>query len=665
MKKNIFTTLLFSLLVNQLDGAALAQKLARNASRTPIHLKTHIAKNRSFHNYQDIKGAIASLPQDKQPFSPVYGAVAIASKNLHAWKTQEDKQRLFNAFFHERDGIIYPTVAPGNPISSLNPQLWGKFVTMTCNSSFNLETFLVSDFVKEWHTTHVKTTGRYEKIADFKQQIRRVINPLMQAEKDSQATAIAAATCLKFPTRQELQKVFKCYKNFDAVKFKVEERFNQETLHEAEFLMSRLNIFCENTKEQKTEKLAFLALESTRNGISELLQVPFQHANYKNKSIPPCTEVALRTFINTLLIDSKTGILSFDQLPTDIVVNPEFKAFIRKHQDPTVQNYYTNSKDKWMNFVSNKPHIGYLKGNTEMNGQMDNSLALLNYCFGTQAATLAEFGKNLSTENKEIIIDDKDEKHGTYNTQIKTVNQTFNGTWRFSEEHVSYKLEGADGIKLNLPSLIELSEIKKNGISFLEIIPQSKQKSIFEESDYSIFCDPSWSFDRLEKICKLFKLDLGTFLYEDESNFLHIVAKYDRPDLVKPLIHSGVGLEQKNHSGRTPLTAAVYYGNKRVTEALAQLGADLNVRDIHGETPLLIAIKLKNIPMIETLLNLGADINKKSNPNEGHGLVIQLIGRLITYLDKKSWGETPLERAKKVFGTDHQITKKIHELGGI
>lgn len=661
MKKNIFTTLLFSLLVNQLDGAALAQRLARSASRTPIHLKTHIAKNRSFHNYQDIKGAIASLPQDKQPFSPVYGAVAIASKNLHAWKTQEDKQRLFNAFFHERDGIIYPTVAPGNPISSLDPQLWGKFVTMTCNSSFNLETFLVSDFVKEWHTTHVKTTGRYEKIADFKQQIRRVVNPLMQAEKDSQATAIAAATCLKFPTRQELQKVFKCYENFDAVKFKVEERFNQETLHEAEWVMSPHNIFYENTKEQKTEKLAFLALESTRKGISKLLQVPFQHANYKNKSIPPCTEVALRTFINTLLIDSKTGILSFDQLPNNIIVNPEFKAFITKHKDPTVQNYYTNTKDEWMNFVSNKPHIGYLKGNTEMNSKMDNSLALLNYCFGTQAATLAEFGKNLSTKNKEIIIDDKNEKYGTYNTQIKTLNQTFNGTWRFSEEHVSYKLEGAGSIKLDLFNLIELSEIKKNGISFLEIIPQSKQKSIFEASDYSIFCDPSWSFDRLEKICKkLLKVDLGTFLYEDESNFLHMAARHDRHDLVEPLIDSGVALEQKNHMGRTPLIAAVYYGNKRVTEALAKLGADLNVRDARGNTPLLIAIERKNIPIIEILLEQGADVNKKNNPLQDHGLAVQLIGRLIAYLDKKNWGETPLEKAHKVFGRDHAITKRIY-----
>jgi len=606
IKKNIIIGLLLSVLVNQVKGAALARRLATTAAQVPLHLRKHGLNTlkKDFHSYRDIVGTLSALPKDTQDVSPLHGAVAIASGDVQQWQQQENKKELFKALFHERDNTLYATVAIGNPISSLDPQLWGKFVTMTSNSSFNLDTFLVSDFVKQWHAVHFKKTGRYEKLYDFRKQVKRVINPLIKADKVDQKTGLAATTCLKFPTRQELQKVFEHYENFDAAKFQVNQRFNDSTLYQAKQLLENDTHY----SPQEQEKITFLALESTRAGANALLKAPFQSATYKGQSVPPCTEIALRTFINTILVNPKTNLLSLDALPKGITVNPEFKAFITKYANPEIQNYYTNSKDEWMALTSDKSKVKYLRGTTEMAGEMHNSLALLNHYFGTDAKTLAEFGKQLSTNTKGMIIEDKNEQYGNYKVSIKTEYKTINGQWRFSSGHVAYSLEGENYINFSLMDLLRLSKIKQGKTSLLSLIPKNQQRSIFTRSVNRNLSEPSWTFDALKKTCQILELDLATFLFEDESNFLHTAITHNRLDLIEPLVHAGVPLEQKNHAGLTPLFQAVVQ---------------------------------ENIPLIEALVKLDADINARDN-----------------------WNKTPLTRAIQAFGKDHEIVKKLYQLGG-
>lgn len=705
MKKNIIIGLLLSVLVNQVKGAALARRLATTAARVPLHLRKHGLNTlkKDFHSYRDIVGTLSALPKNTQDVSPLHGAVAIASGDVQQWQQQENKKELFKALFHERDNTLYATVAIGNPISSLDPQLWGKFVTMTSTSSFNLDTFLMSDFVKQWHAVHFKKTGRYEKLYDFRKQVKRVINPLIKADKVDQTTALAATTCLKFPTRQELQKVFEHYENFDAAKFQVNQRFNDSTLYQAKQLLQNDT----NYSPQEQEKITFLALESTRAGANALLKAPFQSATYKGQSVPPCTEVALRTFINTILVNPKTNLLSLDALPKGITVNPEFKAFITKYANPEIQNYYTNSKDEWMALTSDKSKVKYLRGTTEMAGEMHNSLALLNHYFGTNAKTLAEFGKILSTDTKEIIIEDKNEQYGNYNVSIKTADKTFNGEWGFSKGHVDYYLERENYINFLLMDLLRLSKIKKGKTSLLSLIPKNQQRSIFARSVNHNLHGPSWTFDALAKICEILKIDLATFLFEDESNLLHTAAYCENLDLIQPLVQAGVPLEQKNHEGLTPLLTAIKTGNILIIEALVKLGANINAKNRLGDTPLHRAIEIQNISMIELLIKLGADINATSelgdpplnraieaqnismiellikfgaNINTKNRLgnpplhqaieienlsMIELLIKLGANINATSeWGQTPLTKAIEKFGKDHDIIKKIYQLGG-
>jgi hypothetical protein len=458
MKKHI---IIFSLLIaraNQLNGAALARSLAflgRLANRTALPAYSSGAhKVKHFHDYRDIQGTLVALAPDRSCFSPTHGAVAIASGDLRQWTWHEGAPKnLFKALFHERDFIIYPTVAIGNPTTSLNPQMFGTFVNAVAEPSFDLATFLTSDFVKAWHTVHFKQTGRYEQFPDFKKQVKKITTALIAADKTDQATALAAATCLKFPTREALKKVFESYPGTNFSKFQVPERFNDDTLLQARELLREQEEDKEYTLSE-LEKITFLALESTRKGKNAHLSVPFQSANYKSRSINPCVEVALRTFINTILINPQTQLLSIDALPQSITLNPEFKAFIEKHKDLSIQDYYTKTKDAWMALASGKSTIQYLQGDTEMKGEMHNSLAFLNHCFGTRATTLAEFGKLLSTNIKQIIIDKKNETYGNYTISIKTSGQNFNGQWSFSVGHVKYSLIETTTINFSLMEIM-------------------------------------------------------------------------------------------------------------------------------------------------------------------------------------------------------------------
>ncbi|NBP16608.1 hypothetical protein EBU95_19830, partial [bacterium] len=616
MKKTIIG-LLLSVLINQLNGAALARRVATYAARIPVTSSNMFSNpEKRFHSYRDIAGTLSALPEDKQDVSPLHGAVAIASGDLRNWQQQEDKKELFKALFHERDNIIYPTVAIGNPTSSLEPHMLGTFISMACAPSFTLDTFLTSDFVKEWHAVHFKKTGRYEQFPDFKKQVKKITTALIAADKTDQATALAAATCLKFPTREALKKVFESYPGTNFSQFQVPERFNDETLLQAQELLREQEEDREYTLPE-LEKITFLALESTRKGKNAHLSVPFQHANYKSRSINPCVEVALRTFINTILIDPQTQLLSIDALPQGITLNPEFKAFIEKHKNLSIQDYYTKTKDAWMALASGKSTIQYLQGDTEMKGEMHNSLAFLNHCFGTRATTLAEFGKLLSTDIKQIIIDKKNETYGNYTISIKTSGQNFNGQWSFSVGHVKYSLKETTTINFSLMDLLRLSKIKKGGVSLLNLVSKNQQRSIFEESINRNLSNESWTFDVLKKTCKILDLDLANFSFEDQSNFLHKAAIHNRLDLIEPLVGAEINLEKINHLGETPLLAAIRHHNIAIIEALVRLGANVNQQSRRGETPIhLVTEERGSIPILKALIRLGANINQKNHSDE-------------------------------------------------
>ena len=80
-------------------------------------------------------------------------------------------------------------------------------------------------------------------------------------------------------------------------------------------------------------------------------------------------------------------------------------------------------------------------------------------------------------------------------------------------------------------------------------------------------------------------------------------------EAVSACLATGIDLEARNDSGRTPLhRAAAHTKNPAVIEALAKAGADLEAQDDNGHSPLVVAVvHSENLRVIETLLKAGAN----------------------------------------------------------
>ena len=84
-------------------------------------------------------------------------------------------------------------------------------------------------------------------------------------------------------------------------------------------------------------------------------------------------------------------------------------------------------------------------------------------------------------------------------------------------------------------------------------------------------------------------------------------------DHLKKIIVEGADVNEKSHSGETPLYIAAWTGNLVAAEILIEAGADVNIRDIDGDTPLMAAADQGNALMTQKLISLGADVTVRNS----------------------------------------------------
>lgn len=103
---------------------------------------------------------------------------------------------------------------------------------------------------------------------------------------------------------------------------------------------------------------------------------------------------------------------------------------------------------------------------------------------------------------------------------------------------------------------------------------------------------------------------------------LHICAQKNHCTFAQELVKKGACVDAEDHSGLTPLTVAVLYGNIEVSETLRELGADLERRDPAQRSLLHLAAKQRNVDIIQWLLRSGV------NPNlqDKHGYTALHLG---------------------------------------
>ncbi|TKZ33906.1 ankyrin repeat domain-containing protein [Brachyspira catarrhinii] len=108
-------------------------------------------------------------------------------------------------------------------------------------------------------------------------------------------------------------------------------------------------------------------------------------------------------------------------------------------------------------------------------------------------------------------------------------------------------------------------------------------------------------FPSLKRILKNVKIE--------GSNSIHIACLYGDIRKIKEFLNSGVNINSKDFSNRTPLMYAAEDGATEILDYLLKNGANINEIDIRGESALIIALKNHNINAAKFLIESGADLS--------------------------------------------------------
>lgn len=108
-------------------------------------------------------------------------------------------------------------------------------------------------------------------------------------------------------------------------------------------------------------------------------------------------------------------------------------------------------------------------------------------------------------------------------------------------------------------------------------------------------------FPSLKRILKNVKIE--------GSNSIHIACLYGDIKKIKEFLNSGVNINSKDFSNRTPLMYAAEDGATEILSYLLKNGANINEIDIRGESALIIALKNHNINAAKFLIESGADLS--------------------------------------------------------
>ena len=93
------------------------------------------------------------------------------------------------------------------------------------------------------------------------------------------------------------------------------------------------------------------------------------------------------------------------------------------------------------------------------------------------------------------------------------------------------------------------------------------------------------------------------------SDSIHIACLYGDIKKIREFLNSGVNINSKDFSNKTPLMYAAEDGAIEILDYLLKNGANINDIDIRGESALMIALQNHNIRAAKFLIESGADLS--------------------------------------------------------
>ncbi|MDX5527212.1 MAG: ankyrin repeat domain-containing protein [Wolbachia endosymbiont of Andrena nigroaenea] len=139
----------------------------------------------------------------------------------------------------------------------------------------------------------------------------------------------------------------------------------------------------------------------------------------------------------------------------------------------------------------------------------------------------------------------------------------------------------------------------------------------------------------------------------DIGTLLHIAARNNYVNIIKPLKDKGADINIQNERGNTPLHEAVESGCKEAVQSLIENGADVKAKTERSEdTPLHFA---RNAEITELLIKNGASINEKNK----HGCV-PLHNAVECKIDIVGWS---IKKMFNVIARDKDKNTPLHNDG--
>ncbi len=485
------------------------------------------------------------LPENKRLYAPLVGVSLLEGSLGKKIYNEKSKRGEFakNVLRFLDDRFIKHSVE-SNPFTTIEVKEIGMLVNAIIDN--NLEEFINSDAVIEWHKRHFEKTKRFHKIAKFKNDLKKKLAPL----EDMHSQDIAYILAMLLVVVSNSPDDYKVYLDL----LRKHHEFDQ-----SDDLGSEQDFF---------ESAVTKILDNKVHDFSKLVPSEQMYGDCKGKKLPICAEQALWGFVNLVLYNKEKKYLDLSVLSNDIQPLPAFKEFIENHSIIEGISYYEDNKQEWINLVSGVPGIDYRDDGCELLTNTTNSIKVLNYLFNINAKTLNECGEILSSTDKEIIINKLEEDYGEFIIKIDYF--PIRIIWKFSEGHVSFFLP---------------KEKRTFDDAFVK-------KIIEYESD-----NPS------KPLAHLIADELLILLFSSKNDFDNMQVK-NRKEFIEKIINlPSFDMHNLRYQGKSLLSYAIAEKNYMAFLALVQSGADLN-EAIANLSP------SDDIPFIDFLIKNGADINK-------------------------------------------------------